>query len=71
MARDRLGLKDKTIALIEQQVEEQRNKLQRDIEQSTIDMKKAGLHAKLGEQKNEYLHRIKIIDEIKLQKQKQ
>ena len=71
LIRDRLALKDKTIALIEQQVEEQRQKLSRDIDQSIQDEKRAGLKAKLADQRHEFEHKMKVIEEIKLQKFKQ
>lgn len=33
--------------------------------------KQKGLHTKLSDQKGEYLHKMKVIEEIKLQKQRQ
>ncbi len=57
--------------MIEQEVEDQRVKLQKDIELSKIDSKKGDLHDKLSEQKKEYIQRMKIIDEIKKSKEAQ
>lgn len=71
LQRDRINLKEKTVAMIEQQVEEQKLKLQKDIEIMHLEGKKQGLHEKLNEQKQDYEHKMKVIEEIKLQKQRQ
>jgi len=49
LTRDRAQLRDKTVAMIEQQVEEQRLKLQKDIQAMALDERKKGLHTKLSE----------------------
>lgn len=66
--RERHSLKEKSVAMIEAQVEEQRAKLQKEMEAAKVGQKKGDLHEKLGEQKVEYQRKMKILDEIKRDK---
>lgn len=68
LQRDKHGLREKTVQMIESQVEEARIKLQNDLKMSSIEGKKQDLHGKLEIQKQEYEHRMKILDEIKRDK---
>ena len=71
LQRDKHQLREKTVSMIENQVDEARIKLQNDLKMSRLDGKKQDLHGKLTEQRREYEHRMKILDEIKRDKQKQ
>lgn len=66
--RERHNLKEKSVAMIEAQVEEQKQKLQKEMEAARIDQRKGDLHEKLGEQKAEHQRKMKIIEEIKRDK---
>ena len=57
--------------MIESQVEEVRTKIQLDIKESEINMKKQDLHGKLSEQQLEYQEKMKIIEEINRDKLRQ
>lgn len=52
-------------------MEEQRLKLHQDIQLGQENDKKAVMQAKLNEQRNEFMHKMKVIDEIRIQKAKQ
>ena len=69
--RERHSLKEKSVAMIEAQVEEQKQKLQKEMEAAKVDQRKGDLHEKLGEQKAEYERKMKIIEEIKRDKARQ
>lgn len=71
LIKDRLALKERTVNMIEGQVEEQRIKLQLDMKNVKMGAKKEDLHGKLAEQKEEYNRNMSIIQEIKRDKERQ
>lgn len=68
LLKDKLALKDKTINMIEGQVDQQRASLSADIKASKAGAKREDLHGKLNEQRAEYARKMKILDEIKSDK---
>ena len=57
--------------MIEEQVEEARQKISKELEATKLEMKRGDLRGKLGELKQEYLRKMKIIEEIKRDKKRQ
>ena len=57
--------------MIEAEVEEVRQKLLKDLETTKMSNKKEVLHDQLDEKKKEYLQKMKIIEEIKRDKEMQ
>ena len=66
-----MALKERTVGMIEGQVEEQRIRLQQDLKNSKMGAKKDVLHERLNYQREEYEHKMKIIEEIKRDKERQ
>lgn len=71
LQRDRKALREKTVSMIEQQVEEQRQKLKTELDASCMVERQKGLHQKLEEQKKDYLAKMKVIEEIARAKKQQ
>ena len=68
--RDKQELKDKTVKLIEQEVEETKSKLLKELEQFRMDSKKERKHAKLDEKRKDYEEKMRVIREIEEDKRR-
>lgn len=62
--RDKKELKDKTVKMIEEEVEETKEKLLKGLEQYRMESKKEKKHAKLDEKRKGYEEKMRIIQEI-------
>lgn len=67
--REKQELKEKTVAMIEQQVEEQSQRLKKEFEQMKMSRIKAEKHDNLDELRKEYQYKMDIIEEIKREKE--
>ena len=74
MARDfqkeKHSLREKSVAMIEKQIEDQRVALQTQLDRAETGARKEQLHEKLGEQRKEYQNKLQILEEIKREKHK-
>ena len=68
--RDKKELKDKTIKMIEEEVEETKEKLLKELEQYRLESKKEKKHAKLEEKRKDYEEKMRIIQEIEEDKKR-
>eukprot|EP00347_Sterkiella_histriomuscorum_P002541 403367752 len=69
--RDKKELKDKTVKLIEQEVEENKQKLMKELELYKVENQKEQKNKVLDEKRKEYEDKIKIIREIEFEKKRQ
>ena len=60
--REKQELKDKTVLMIEEQIEEQSQKLKADFEQMKMARVKSEMHANLEELRADYQHKMQIIE---------
>ena len=67
--REKQELKDKTVQMIEAQVEEQSQKLKADFEFMKSNRIKSEKHTNLEEQRDDYSRKMEVIDEIKREKE--
>ena len=63
--REKIELKEKTIKFIEEIVEETSAKLKQEYEMMKMDRVKNEMHYNLDEKRQEYMHKMEIISEIK------
>lgn len=68
--RDKKDLKDKTVKMIEDEVEETKNRLLKELELFRVESKKERKHMKLDEKRKEYEDKMKIINEIEEDKKR-
>ena len=66
--RDKRDLKDKTVKMIEEEVAETREKLMKELELYRVEAKQEKKHAKLDIKRKDYEEKMKIIEEIELEK---
>ena len=67
--REKIELKEKTVKLIEEQIEETSAKLKADFEAAKSERIRLRKHEELDELKKEYLLKMEIINEIKQQRE--
>ena len=67
--REKQELKDKTVQMIEEQIEEQSQKLKTEFEQMKMSRIKSEKHANLEEHRAEYQQKMQIIEEIRREKE--
>ena len=68
-AKEKAALKQRTIKLIEDQVEETSTRLKKELELTMQQRKNNETHEKLATLKIEYEHKMKVINEIKREKE--
>ena len=68
--RDKLELKTKTVKMIEDEVEETKSKLMKELEMFRVESKKEKKHVRLEEKRKEYDEKMKIIQEIEEDKRR-
>ena len=68
--RDKKELKERTVKMIEDEVEETKERLMRELELFKIESKQAKKHAKLEDKRKEYEEKMKVIREIEEDKRR-
>ena len=68
--RDKKELKDKTVKMIEDEVDETKNRLMKELELFRVESKKERKHMKLEEKRKDYEEKMKIINEIEQDKKR-
>ena len=63
--REKIELKERTVKMIEDMIEETSQKLKAEFEQMKMARVKSEKHANLEEKKQEYLYKMEVINEIK------
>lgn len=68
--RDKRELKERTVRLIEEEVEETRSRLMKELELFRVEAKKERKHARLDEKRREHEQKMRIIEEIEEDKRR-
>jgi hypothetical protein len=68
--RDKKDLKAKTVSLIDQEAQETREKLLRELELQKLEAKREKKHVKLEEKRKEYEERLQVIEEIERERRR-